>query len=327
MASITVVTGPDSGSNPSFPPTPSRMTSTVGVPTSTWINPDTDVVLAAVYRSGAATITTAFIVDKRVNVPNTTSLRGDIAPPSSLGQDGDFYYKTSVAGSPGIYVKIDGAWTQLGLGGSSGGGAGVPIGTVITWVSSTHPGTTEWLECNGSAIPRTGGYADLYGILSTTYGSGDGSTTFNLPDFRGAYLRGMPASGEVFQQTPYGSDTITLTTSNLPVHNHGSGTLAAASNGYHDHSGSAISNGSHQHNVPFNVDLSQSGGLGSGSVTSAGQSQVLTVSAGSHSHTISIDPAGTHQHSVSGSTGDTGSGTGVTINPRHYPVRYFIKYA
>lgn len=323
VASITVVSGPDSASNPTYPPTPSRMTSTTGVPTNTYINPDTDVVLAAVYRPGASTITNAHIVDKRVNVPNTTSLRGDVAPPSALGQNGDFYYKTSVSGSPAIYVKIDGTWQPLNV----GAGSGLPIGTVITWVSSGHPGTSEWLECNGDAYPRTGDYVDLYGVLGTGYGAGDGSTTFNIPDFRGAYLRGLPSSGESLG-TAYGADTHQITTSQLPVHSHGVGTLAATLNGSHNHSGSsATTGGSHQHNVPFNVDTSEPGGLGSGSVTAGGSSQVLTTSAGSHGHTLSIATDGSHQHSLSGSTGNTGSGSAIPINPRHYPVRYFIKYA
>lgn len=48
---------------------------------------------------------------------------------------------------------------------------------------------TGWLECDGSAISRTT-YADLFGIISDDYGPGDGSSTFNLPDYRGQFLRG-----------------------------------------------------------------------------------------------------------------------------------------
>ena len=46
-----------------------------------------------------------------------------------------------------------------------------------------------YLICNGAAVSRTT-YADLFSVLGTTYGSGDGSTTFNLPDFRGDFIRG-----------------------------------------------------------------------------------------------------------------------------------------
>lgn len=61
-----------------------------------------------------------------------------------------------------------------------------PIGTVSMFANSTAP--TGWLKCNGAAISRTS-YSDLFSVIGTTYGTGDGSTTFNLPDFRGRFLR------------------------------------------------------------------------------------------------------------------------------------------
>lgn len=312
VPTVVVVTGPDSGSNPSFPPTPSRMTTTVGVPTNTWINPDTDIVLAAVYRAGASTITSAHIVDKRVNVPNTTSLRGDIVPPSTLGQNGDFYYKTSVSGSPAIYVKIDGTWQPLNV----GAGSGLPIGTVITWVSSGHPGTSEWLECNGDAYPRTGDYVYLYDVLGTEYGIGDGSTTFNIPDFQGAYLRGLPTSGESLGNA-YGADEATLTTSNLPEHTHPAGNLSIVYNGDHNHSTSG-SGGSFIAGLVLRSSLSTTS---TGSLTFQQSASGITLGIGA------TNTAGGHGHTITGSTGGTGAGTSFSTNPRHYPVRYFIKYA
>lgn len=51
-----------------------------------------------------------------------------------------------------------------------------------------------WMECDGSAISRTN-YDRLFAAISTTWGVGDGSTTFNLPDFRGVFLRGAGANG------------------------------------------------------------------------------------------------------------------------------------
>ena len=61
------------------------------------------------------------------------------------------------------------------------------IGEVIIWTTGTAPAGT--LECDGSAVSRTT-YAALFAVISTTYGTGDGSTTFNLPDYRGEFLRG-----------------------------------------------------------------------------------------------------------------------------------------
>lgn len=60
-------------------------------------------------------------------------------------------------------------------------------GFVKEWLTASVP--AGYLECDGAAISRTT-YADLFAVLSTTYGIGDGSTTFNLPDFRGQFLRG-----------------------------------------------------------------------------------------------------------------------------------------
>lgn len=60
-------------------------------------------------------------------------------------------------------------------------------GTIIMYAGATAP--TGYLLCDGSAVSRTT-YADLFAICSTTYGAGDGSTTFNLPDARGVFVRG-----------------------------------------------------------------------------------------------------------------------------------------
>lgn len=62
-----------------------------------------------------------------------------------------------------------------------------PAGSVAMFASSTVP--SGWLECNGAAVSRTT-YATLFAAIGTTWGSGDGSTTFTLPDLRGEFVRG-----------------------------------------------------------------------------------------------------------------------------------------
>ncbi|WP_293762593.1 phage tail protein [uncultured Aquitalea sp.] len=57
----------------------------------------------------------------------------------------------------------------------AGGSVSVPVG---------------WLKCNGAAVSRST-YAALYAVLGTLYGAGDGVNTFNLPDYRGEFLRGL----------------------------------------------------------------------------------------------------------------------------------------
>lgn len=62
-----------------------------------------------------------------------------------------------------------------------------PVGSIVMWPVSIAP--TGWLLCDGSAVSRST-YADLFALLDDDYGAGDGSTTFNLPDFRGQFVRG-----------------------------------------------------------------------------------------------------------------------------------------
>lgn len=69
--------------------------------------------------------------------------------------------------------------------------AAVPTGTVIHVSQNTTP--PGYLKANGAAVSR-GAYAALFAVIGTTYGVGDGSTTFNLPDFRGEFLRGWDDS-------------------------------------------------------------------------------------------------------------------------------------
>ena len=64
----------------------------------------------------------------------------------------------------------------------------VPAGFVMSYSSSISPGA-EWLSCDGSAVSRVT-YDDLFAVIGTIYGVGDGSTTFNLPDYRGYFMRG-----------------------------------------------------------------------------------------------------------------------------------------
>ena len=55
------------------------------------------------------------------------------------------------------------------------------------WTQTTAP--DGWLICDGSQVSRTT-YSDLFSVIGTTFGSGDGSTTFTLPDLRAAFVRG-----------------------------------------------------------------------------------------------------------------------------------------
>ena len=68
----------------------------------------------------------------------------------------------------------------------------VPSGTVFHFAGQTAP--AGWLKANGAAVSRTA-YADLFAAIGTTYGAGDGRSTFNLPDLRGEFIRGWDDEG------------------------------------------------------------------------------------------------------------------------------------
>ena len=64
---------------------------------------------------------------------------------------------------------------------------GTATGTILSWSDSSIP--SGFLECAGAAVSRTT-YADLFAVISTTYGAGDSSTTFNVPDLQGKFPQG-----------------------------------------------------------------------------------------------------------------------------------------
>lgn len=72
------------------------------------------------------------------------------------------------------------------------GVTGIPTGFIGEWSADTIP--DGWLLCDGSAISRTD-YADLFAVIGTTWGEGDGSTTFNLPNSIGRFAEGASEAG------------------------------------------------------------------------------------------------------------------------------------
>ena len=83
---------------------------------------------------------------------------------------------------------------------------GVPTGTIVPWTAASI--ATGFLECDGAAVSRTT-YAALFAIVSTTYGVGDGSSTFNLPDLADNIAMGK--SGTKALASTGGANTVSST--------------------------------------------------------------------------------------------------------------------
>lgn len=101
----------------------------------------------------------------------------------------------------------------------------LPIGAITQFSGSVAP--TNWLICNGQAISRTT-YSELFSVIGTTYGEGDGSTTFNVPDFSSRVPQGIGEGTDengVTKNTTlgqtYGEYKHKLTIDEMPTHSHG----------------------------------------------------------------------------------------------------------
>lgn len=120
-------------------------------------------------------------------------------------------------------------------------GTFMQTGSIIPWptAASTPAG---YLDCDGSAVSRTT-YSELFDVIGTEYGSGDGSTTFNLPDYRGVFLRGFDDGAgndpDAASRTDRGDGTTgdavgTAQGHAIDEHSHDAGTLVGA-NHQHDY--------------------------------------------------------------------------------------------
>lgn len=100
---------------------------------------------------------------------------------------------------------------------------------ITTGQQSYYAGSSApsgWLLCDGTAVSRAT-YATLFALVGTTYGAGDGSTTFNLPDMKGRMLLGSGQGSGLTNRSvndKAGAETVVLASNNLPSHTHSVGT-------------------------------------------------------------------------------------------------------
>jgi microcystin-dependent protein len=154
----------------------------------------------------------------------------------------------------------------------------IKSGMTVMWPSSTVP--AGYLECAGQAVSRTT-YAALFAIIGTSFGPGDGSSTFNIPDMRGEFARGWDHGRGIDTGRELGS----IQLDELKAHSHAASTADA---GAHVHSTKV---GGDANNVrpdtPTNA-ITMAGNSADSGATGSGQ----IVEAGSHAHTVTVNSTG-----------------------------------
>ena len=166
-----------------------------------------------------------------------------------------------------------------------------PAGIVSYFAGAAAP--AGWMLCNGAAISRTV-YARLFAAIGTSYGPGDGSTTFNLPDLRGEFIRGWDNGrgadpGRVF------------------------GSWQDSQNRRHQHSGTTYASGGHSHGVSI---PSKPNGTGSGPIAMVDGASGIT-----GYQTYNTTASGSHAHNF-----DTSGEGGNEARPRNVALLACIKY-
>ena len=125
-----------------------------------------------------------------LGVTTTTSLSAQNLSVSGVSTLGTVQISSGIVTATSGITTYYGDGSNLQINGTSLSDAissSVPAGTIISYASTIAP--TGYLKCNGAAISRTS-YNSLFSGIGTIFGNGDGTTTFNVPDLRGEFIRG-----------------------------------------------------------------------------------------------------------------------------------------
>jgi microcystin-dependent protein len=213
----------------------------------------------------------------------------------------------------------------------------LPVGSMAMFAGSIAP--AGWLLCDGMAVSRTA-YADLFALIGTTYGVGDNTTTFNLPNLRGRFPVGQSADAEFASLgATGGAKTVALTVQQMPSHAHDiqhthPQTIHAHPQTVHSHTinhdhtaFSTAAAGTHNHAIDLDEHDTATGhvheGLGAaaaapgtGGATQPGKIGIVGPTGSEHSHSIDVPNfSGTSGNSAAVNTGNSAAtNTGAASN-------------
>lgn len=200
----------------------------------------------------------------------------------------------------------------------------MPTGMVITYAGAVAP--DGWLLCDGSEVSKIT-YSRLFSIIGTTYGNPENSNNFVLPDLRGRNVIGASTGNYALAQKQ-GSETVTLSVTNLPIHSH-TGTTDA--NGTHNHT---ASDSGHQHGYadayycenggPVDGPNGRNNNIGSSATDNDNNLYVRYPSSSTGYANITVQNGGSHSHTFT--TGSVGGGSSFSIVQPYIAINYLIKY-
>ena len=201
---------------------------------------------------------------------------------------------------------------------------GLPIGAVVAYAGAAVP--PGYLECNGQAVSRTT-YADLFTAIGTTYGAGDASTTFNVPDMRDEFIRGKSDTRPLGNKQAASFASHTHATSD-PGHGHtlsDPGHAHGASQAAHAH---GVTDPGHVHQYGL---LNNAGGSGVWGTIGAGAQYNTTqngtgISIQNSQPGVTVNSAATGASAANNTTGlSIGAAGGDETRPQNIAQIYIIK--
>jgi phage-related tail fiber protein len=164
-----------------------------------WTTPDDTALVkdgaAAIRSLGTAIDTTVFTNAGNAIAKTIVDAKGDIIAATAA----DTVSRLAVGANDTVLTADSSTATGL----KWGAPAGVPAGFVMMYAANAAP--TGFLKANGAAVSRTT-YAALFSAIGTTFGAGDGSTTFLVPDLRGRFPRGWADNGSIDSGRAFGSN-------------------------------------------------------------------------------------------------------------------------